>query len=731
MNSKSWRKKCDVFISYRRSNGWNTAYLLYRSLSDRGYSVFIDTEDMHSGDFNVQLYDKIMECKDYVIVLTEDSLTRCYDKNDWVRKEIVCALQYGKNIVPFMHTDFTFPDVEGNPDEELVAMIKALESKQGVTQRQELFDACLDRMCSYFVSKPGIAWKKWLQVGVAAVMCLALIAIAVTMIAGSGAGTQKASTSETDRDVASAMVSEADADPVSDAGKSGGDNSGSGKGIESSTADKGSGSQPSGKWEDNQLMPMILTSRDYLSGEQWVEYARRSDVFGSGMYTREQISTITFLDTLDDQGSGSWRVPSTKNGDIRAWVKADGGLYHLYISADGGVLLPADSRDLFSGYVNLRDLDFGNALHFDVTTNTGRMFLGCSKLEKLDLSGFDSSYVHDFSLMFYGCEALEELVLDDGFVTGAANNLQEMFEGCAALESVNLKGWNTANVRDTSQMFEGCSSLKALVFPSDIDTSKVMNMDFMFEGCSELEELDISGFDTGSVKSMMYMFSNCNSLQTLDVGSFDTAAVTDMEYMFNECSSVEALDVSHFNTAKVTNMFCMFTNCRNLTELNLGSFDVSKVEYMEYMFNDCVNLTILTLPVDFDCSRVRSMTFMFDDCSCLESLNLGGLKTKNISDISSMFYGCESLKDLVLPAGFDTSKVEDMNSMFGNCYALEAIDLSFMDTSKVTNMSDMFYGCRSLKHLDLSGFDTSSLTDDTDMFKNCAAYPDNVKGWNR
>ena len=61
----------------------------------------------------------------------------------------------------------------------------------------------------------------------------------------------------------------------------------------------------------------------------------------------------------------------------------------------------------------------------------------------------------------------------------------------------------------------------------------------------------------------------------------------------------------------------------------------------------------------------------------------------------------------------------DSGYLFGGLYAMEALDLSGLDTSRVTNMSDMFYGCFSLRSLDLSGWDTSGVEGMWGMFAGC------------
>ena len=53
----------------------------------------------------------------------------------------------------------------------------------------------------------------------------------------------------------------------------------------------------------------------------------------------------------------------------------------------------------------------------------------------------------------------------------------------------------------------------------------------------------------------------------------------------------------------------------------------------------------------------------------------------------------------------------DSSYLFGVLRTVEALDLSGLDTSRVTDMSGMFYDCSSLASLDLSPLDTSQVTD--------------------
>ena len=56
---KHQEEKYELFLSYRRDGGMDTATLLRQTLTSKGYRVFIDVESLRSGAFNKKLYEII------------------------------------------------------------------------------------------------------------------------------------------------------------------------------------------------------------------------------------------------------------------------------------------------------------------------------------------------------------------------------------------------------------------------------------------------------------------------------------------------------------------------------------------------------------------------------------------------------------------------------------------------------------------------------------------------
>ena len=382
--------------------------------------------------------------------------------------------------------------------------------------------------------------------------------------------------------------------------------------------------------------------------------------------------------------------------------------------------------DMFSGCSGLKELDVSG---FDTSQvgNMWSMFDGCSGLEELDVSGFDTSQVGCMICMFRNCSGLKELDVS-GFDTSQVSFMGDMFYGCSGLEELDVSGFDTSQVSFMADMFYGCSGLEELDV-SGFDTNRVQFMEFMFRGCSGVKELDVSGFDTSQVSNMGGMFDSCSGVKELNVSGFDTSQVEDMSFMFYGCSGLKELDVSGFDTSKVTDISGMFYGCSGLKELDVSGFDTSQAENMEHMFFNCSRLEELDVS-GFDTSHVSNIGAMFYDCSGLKKLDVSGFDTSQAENMMYMFSGCSELKKLDV-SGFDTSNVTDMNAMFSGCSGLKELDVSGFDTGKVESMIHMFYGCSGLEELDVSGFDTSQVSNMDSMFYGCRSLKElDVSGFN-
>lgn len=158
----------DIFISYRRDNGEQSAKAIYDRLRDKGYHVFLDVETLRSGAFNEKLYTVIEECRDVLVILSPNALDRCVNEDDWVRLEVAHAIKRGKNVIPIMLRGFEFP-------EKLPEDLEPLRYQNGIPASVEFFDAFMDKLYRFLRSKPGVirrfftslSWRRaWIAIGI-------------------------------------------------------------------------------------------------------------------------------------------------------------------------------------------------------------------------------------------------------------------------------------------------------------------------------------------------------------------------------------------------------------------------------------------------------------------------------------------------------------------------------------------------------------------------------------
>lgn len=96
-------KKPTVFISYRRSNAKELARYLHDKLVDLGADVFLDVEALNAGRFSTIIQREIINRDHFIILLKPETLD-----SEWVRRELLLALEHRRNIIPITSDGFSF-----------------------------------------------------------------------------------------------------------------------------------------------------------------------------------------------------------------------------------------------------------------------------------------------------------------------------------------------------------------------------------------------------------------------------------------------------------------------------------------------------------------------------------------------------------------------------------------------------------------------------------------------
>jgi hypothetical protein len=134
----------DVFISYRRAHGSESARLIRAELQHYGLRIFLDVDDLRPGNFEEEILQRIANTPNYIIILSPGSLDRCVDQEDRFRQEIAQAIITRRNIIPILMPGFEFPEKQTLPDD-----IQELRLYQSVTYSHEFFEAMIGKIKGY------------------------------------------------------------------------------------------------------------------------------------------------------------------------------------------------------------------------------------------------------------------------------------------------------------------------------------------------------------------------------------------------------------------------------------------------------------------------------------------------------------------------------------------------------------------------------------------------------
>lgn len=312
----------------------------------------------------------------------------------------------------------------------------------------------------------------------------------------------------------------------------------------------------------------------------------------------------------------------------------------------------------------------------------------------------------------------------------ANENSNAMFSDLGNVDRIDMTGINTSRVKDMSWMFNSYENLYKHIELSNFDTSNAEDMSYMFgtsgmKTMENIDPIDFSRFNTSKVKNMEGMFLN-SFLPSLDIKNFDTSNVENMERMFDNLEYIRDLDLSGWNVKKVNNVQGIFSRLNKIQSLNLSGWQMDSVTNMQFMFSGLADLTSLNL-TGFTTKNVTNMAYMFTGVSKLADLNLSSFDTSKVTNMHGMFNNMGSLNNINL-SSFNTSNVTDMSEMFSMTIVnppISNLDLSSFNTSNVTDMHGMFQGMANLSNLNLQSFDTRNVTNMKDMFYWAFMYPEN------
>lgn len=139
-----------IFISYRRTPSRYLARAIFEHLQGNGYDVFLDIENIDSGEFERIILGQIAARQHFLVLLTVGTMERCSEPSDWLRREIEYAINVQRNIVPIMVDEFSFADVK----QYLTGDLSNLEKYNAFKLYYDYFDEGMLRLRERFLRQP-------------------------------------------------------------------------------------------------------------------------------------------------------------------------------------------------------------------------------------------------------------------------------------------------------------------------------------------------------------------------------------------------------------------------------------------------------------------------------------------------------------------------------------------------------------------------------------------------
>lgn len=387
-----------------------------------------------------------------------------------------------------------------------------------------------------------------------------------------------------------------------------------------------------------------------------------------------------------------------------------------------------------------------NAIDATSCTNLGRVFYGCGKCKSFpDLRNTDK--VTDWYYMFRGCTLFRTTNGADGwyepfYSMKSAKNVSGMFADCAGLKKLDLSAFDATNVTSATGMFNCCSGLTELNL-STFKPKSLSEYNSMFVGVPKTCTIYIPYDCTTNVLNQIQNPPYTNRVLIYPAYAL-IYTVGDHKEMTLLSTSTKYSVGGTFNGYKITNIVegTDLLQCTNnyssmfpsdVTKVTIqSSFSRVPLQSLKRYFYGMKKLTSITGLENLNISKVTSMKDMFCNCTSLTSVDLSGLNTSNVTDMSCMFMCIKvydddqpsSLKSIKFGGKFTTANVENLMMMFYGCESLTSLDVSSFNTAKCKNFVNMFFKCKSLTSLNISNFKTTGIQDGDGsalmaMFENC------------
>lgn len=420
-----------------------------------------------------------------------------------------------------------------------------------------------------------------------------------------------------------------------------------------------------------------------------------------------------------------------------------------------------DASSMFEDQDYLTEIKLPKAT-FDKTSNFNRTFFSVSAVTIISLPKITFRTAEDLTSMFHDCGNMTTLNLNPSkMIASHVVTMGSMFNGTYSMTEINLEKLNIngGTLQNIQEIFKDNSAAEKIILPTVFDTSNVTNMASAFENCQRLTEIgNYNQLNLKSVTNASRLFADAESLDLKQIipllktdsienasfmfylayssapvalsNNFKTNSITTMQSMFQGFMT-PSLDISHFSLENTTTMEGMFSGKEASLLYPVGGqyYAVSEVIWpnsilnaphlttMKSLFHENHHITKLNLP-KFISPALTDTSFMFFKIDKeITAINVDGLDTQNVEDMSEMFEGLKFDRGSLGGSFAPKFKTTSLKNMYGMFYYMNVdhLDLTALDVSNVTNME---YALSNgwLITIDLTGWNTSNVENMKDLF---------------
>ena len=372
-------------------------------------------------------------------------------------------------------------------------------------------------------------------------------------------------------------------------------------------------------------------------------------------------------------------------------------------------------------YKSLQEIDLSNAILSNIEYLN---FSQCTNLSSIIWpSELDCTNIDSFRTLFYGCNALTEISLENFKNTENVYDATAMFENCTNLTSVDLADFTGENLLYSTSMFRGTNLSN--IDGQKFNTRKIINADSMFAEMPNFRVFifgDDWNFDNLESANYMFGFQNRpNSLPTRFIGSMVDAMGSLPKIKSLNGFFKNQIDIQYLGWKD--NEPPTFENVTDMTEMYYGVNAVER-DILSHTFSKANTINLTKINGMLGCDDVVGGHWY--------TITGGDNDTKVITDVLEIVGNALNTDKVTHAVGFlqnqkwlgtfdvpmNLTSVLDMSHFFENTQVTNPKFSHDWDASELTTANYMFKGISGLRYI--FNWNTSKLVSANGMFEGVA-----------